>query len=371
MESTEAALEADRAPGEDGPAVEFRHPFFRSVENGHFRRAESSDEPVFVIRLGEDDAVLPLDGIKREFGLGDDDPDGQMLTMVAEALNYVKLLRPGQAIPKEVTTGEPSWEIEQEHRDAARQRLTLQLAGWMTGSEILFTGREELSQLAEDPRTRDMADAALDAAGAKLGLDPGGREKVAGMVEGLVAEFAPIEALRDRFQNIPSMLRKAKGLRQCYARSTTMRENADACVRMLTLAQRSYGEIFEVVDGQTSEILGVLKNFDQQREFIRTVRNDLYKRLEAWSEVFEAWRHIEPQHSPYNEEWLGRTYRFLAPRFLKADDWELLTRYEPKDERETERRWEDSYWDREQRVTSFADALGAKKKAAKAPPGAA
>ncbi len=349
------------APEDDGPVVAFQHPFFTAVENGHFRLSEGNEEPSFVIRLSEDDVVLPLGGISREFGIAEDSADGKMLAQVSEALHYVKLLRIGHPLPKEVTTGEASWEIAEEHMVAAYQRLTLQLASWMTGSEHMFTSREELSQIADDPKTRDSINAAFAEAANKLGLGADGGEQVVQMIEGLAGELAHIEALRDRFHGVIRMLEKAKALRRVYANEASVRENADACVRMLTIAVPSYQQIFEVVDAQTSEIMAALKNIDSQRDFIRTIRNDLYKRLSAWTEVLEAWEQIEPLHSRYNEEWLAKTYRFLAPRFLKVDEWELHTRFESHQERKTERQWSDSYHRQDAKVPSLAD-LAAKPK---------
>lgn len=351
------------APEDDGPAVAFQHPFFAAVENGHFRLSEGVEEPCFVIRLSEDDVVLPLGGIRREFDIAEDSADGKMLALVAEALNYVKVLRIGHPLPKEVTTGEASWEIEEEHRVAAYQRLTLQLASWMSGSETALTSREELSQIADDPKTRESINAAFAEAAAGLGLGPDGPEKVVQMIEALAGELAHVEALRDRFDGVRMMLEKAKDLRRVYAQEASVRENADACVRMLTVAVPAYQQIFEVIDAQTSEIMAALKNIDSQRDFIRTIRNDLYKRLSAWTEVLEAWKRIEPLRSRYNEEWLVKTYRFLAPRFLTVDEWELQTRYEPRRDPKTEWRWsDDSYHRQDAKMTSFAEVVAKSKR---------
>lgn len=343
--------------GGDEPVVAFETPFFSKVENGHFRLSEGIEEPSFALRLSDGDVVLPLDGIRREFGIAEDSPDGTMLAQVADALNYVKLLRLGDPLPKEVTTGEASWDVREEHHAAAYGRLTLQLAGWMSGSETTITSHEELAKAAEDPETRESINAAFGEAAAALGLGADGREQVVRTIEDLAGELAHVEALRERFDGIETMLGKAKELRRIYAHEGSNRENANACVRLLTVAVHAYGQIFDVVDAQTSDIVGALKNLEAQREFIRTVRNDLFKRLSAWAEVLEAWERIEPKRSRFNEDWLRKTYRFLAPRFLRVDEWELQTRHDAQPERKSEWKWEGSYLEGDNRVTSYADVV--------------
>ena len=65
--------------------------------------------------LGERQAAVPLRALQNEFGIADDSADGRMLGLIAGALDFVPLLRPGDALPAEVRTGEASWKPDAMH----------------------------------------------------------------------------------------------------------------------------------------------------------------------------------------------------------------------------------------------------------------
>lgn len=83
--------------------VTFQHRFF-AYPDLFFYRPEFGGEPVAVIKMGDNEVALSFRGIKSEFDITDDSPDGQMLRLVGEALGFVNGLRPGDPIPKEVLT---------------------------------------------------------------------------------------------------------------------------------------------------------------------------------------------------------------------------------------------------------------------------
>ena len=174
-----AELDLELSVDSDGhPIIAFNHSFFASVEGGHFRMSEQTKEPVFVVDLGENNEVsLPFPGIKREFELDADSNDAKMLDLIAEGLNYVKVLRPGDRIPTELLTGEASWEITDAHRTIAYQRLTLQMVTWLSGDEVTITNPEELAQVADDPKTKDKVNEAFGQAAEELGF---GRDQKGG-----------------------------------------------------------------------------------------------------------------------------------------------------------------------------------------------
>ena len=71
----------------------------------------------------------------------------------------------------------------------------------------------------------------------------------------------------------------------------------------------------------------VLSKLDTQRDYVRDVRNDLYVRVEAWQEIVDKWRGVDPLYpQDFNiGNGLRELYRFLAQRYMEADEWILMT----------------------------------------------
>ena len=77
---------------------------------------------------------------------------------------------------------------------------------------------------------------------------------------------------------------------------------------------------FDDVDAQTGETLGLLRNVENQRTFIRSNRNWLYRSQLAWEPVLDRWvrsGHLEEEFSGL----LAATYHFLASRFMPTTTW--------------------------------------------------
>ena len=158
--------------------VFFQHKFFKSFEDLYFRKTEAG-EPVAVVTLSKaNEAILLFDGIRKEFGIAKDSHDDDMLNKVTESLDFITLIRVGEKLPTEVTTGDPSWDPSERHFLIAKQRLTLQLVTWMTGDEHIFTTAEEIMMLAEDPQTKKNINLAFAEAAEELGLGRDQKEEV-------------------------------------------------------------------------------------------------------------------------------------------------------------------------------------------------
>src|SRR3954471_8532274 len=120
----------------------------------HFRRAESDGAPVMVVKLGDREAAIPLRSLQREFAIADDSDDGRMLGLIAQSLDFIPLLRIGDALPTEVLSGVASWEPDQVHLEIAKGRLQWQLVAWLnsgTGAETPALDAEALLQVKDDP----------------------------------------------------------------------------------------------------------------------------------------------------------------------------------------------------------------------------
>ncbi|KIL99614.1 hypothetical protein CCC_03786 [Paramagnetospirillum magnetotacticum MS-1] len=320
---------ADDDKGKDSAAIEgevsFEHKFFTSFEDLYFRLTDTG-EPVAVLKLATNEAVLAFDGIKREFGMKDDQHDFKMLDKVAEALQFVRGLRPGDKLPKEVTTREASWEPQDRHRRIAYQRLTMQLVTWLTGNEHVISNVSELAQVAEDPQVKKNVQLAFTEAAEELGLGRNNRDEVVRYIETLAKELAYIEALRDTFSEVQKIDEKLQALRRIYGADRSMIETTDQVGRLSQRALKVFQDYFDQVDAQTGEILAMLKNIDNQIGYIRQVRDALHCRLLPWEDFIQIWKTVFIVRSDDNTNKIRDIYQFLAPRYMQFNDWVLVTK---------------------------------------------
>ena len=312
--------------------VKFGQKFFTAIEGSYFRKSAHTDEAVFILNLGGEEVILPIAGICREFDIEDDTPDHKMLQMVITGLDYIKVLKPGDAFPKELLTGEASWEITDRHRQIARQRVTMQLVSWMSGEENLITDPEQLIQIADDPAIKKKINAAFEQAAEALDNPNASKEMVVDLIEELAEELAYIETLREQFRSVLSMETKIKRVRNGTSKQCSILDNATSVAKLISKAVIEFREEFETADGQTGEIISVLKNIISQKEYIRGVRDSLHRRLVAWDDLLRGWDRQSGRIASDTPDLLRATYRFLAPRYMEADSWLLASQAQGDDD---------------------------------------
>ena len=250
----------------------------------------------------------------------------RMLAQVAEGLQFVRGLRPGENLPKEILTREASWEPTDRHRRIAHQRLTMQLVTWLTGNEHIFTSVEELAQVAEDPQVKKNVSRAIAEAAEEIGIGRERREDVIHYIEMLAKELANIEAERDVYAEIKKIDEKLQGLRRLYSADRSMIETTDQVARLSQRALKVFQDYFDQIDAQTGEILAMLKNIDNQVDYIRSVRDELHRRLMPWEDIIPIWKTVFVVRSDENINRIRDIYQFLAPRFMQVNDWVLMTK---------------------------------------------
>ena len=312
--------------------VQFEHPIFAKFEGCHFVFDHQKNEPVMCVAVGSNKAALPFPGVKREFGLGP--TDSRMLDLLAEGLKYVAGLSVGDAMPKEIVTGEATWELSKRHEVVAHKRVAMQLVNWLTGKDDLITDPDALLQLADDPVSKKKVNEAFGEAAERLGIGRENKQEMLKYVEKLTHELAYIEALRDKFGHVLDIQGKIDGLRKVYARERSICDMIDQIRKLFTIAISDFNRRFLEIDAQTGEILAVLKNLENQVRFIRAIRDDLNIRLMAWDDIIEEWKKVQVCVSYHITNILGRVYQFLAPRFMKVDDWVLMNKLREQKEKE-------------------------------------
>ncbi len=295
---------------------------FRRLGDIVFRRSLADGTPMMILSFGEREAGVPLRSLQHELDITDDSPDGRMLGRIAESLDYVACLRPGDPMPAEVVDGQASWEPTNAHRRTAATRLRLQLLAWIDPAAAQEAGAERdiEAQMQRDPVIRSKVQAAFREAAATLELES--PAEVVAVVERLSEETAYIEALRElllsRVQAL--MARVGQMLRGSGRIDLNRRDDLTQMVRLGEIALKQFRARFEDVDVQTAEIIPMLRNADSQIAFIRSNRDTLYRSLRGWEPVLNDWAKAGGPSAELGPV-ITATYHFLAQRYLPYSEW--------------------------------------------------
>ena len=317
------------------------HRVFTSFGEPLFRRAETDGTPVMVVHLGDKEAAIPLRSLQREFSIPDDSDDGRMLGLIAQSLDFIAGLHIGDALPPEVLSGQASWEPDEIHLKIASARLQWQLVAWLnsgTGADSPNLDPEALLQIADDPSRRQLVQQAFAKAAEALGLPSS--EAVIHLMEELAHELAYIEALRDRLlHRVKAMVEKLNRMAQGYRGDGSHLETLTQVRRLAIAALKQIGHRFDELDAQTGEVMSALRNADSQRSFIRSNRDWLYRTQRAWHALLLEWDGAGVGFDEGILTLLGRTYQFLAPRFMPVTEWTAFTRPAKKQTKERQMVW--------------------------------
>jgi hypothetical protein len=312
-----------RSPSNQPTSCVLTHRGFALLGSPLFRRAETDNTPVMVVTLGDRQVALPLRSLQREFAIADEAPDGRMLGLIAEALEFVSVLRIGDPLPREVCTGEASWEPDAMHLALVNTRLRLQLVSWLNAGATVNEpemSAEMLMRVADDPVMRRQVQDALDHAAKALGLES--QAAVVQLLEDMAHELAFIEALRERLlRRVNAMAAKIERMVQSWRGDASQMETLTQVRRLTGIALKEMARRFDELDAQTGEVMATLRNANSQRAFIRSNRDWLYRSQRAWQPVLDEWDEAGTDFDEGSRALLARTYRFLAPRFMPVTEW--------------------------------------------------
>jgi len=303
--------------------VSFEHPFFRTFENTHFRLSEPPESrPVLVGDLGEQDVTLPLPGVAREFRIDKNSADGVMLEVVARSLEFVSAIKPGDAVPVEVLTGDASWDPEAVHEERARRRINLAIVNWHEGGAPSILDSKDIDTTYETADAEAKRDGAIAALAEKLGVD----ENLPARVDALISEMAFIEALRDKHLEVCRVKAVITAIQKLHAKEMSVSGELEPVLRLIGIPVKAFHETLSDVDARVADPEAVLAELDAAEAFIRDVRNDLHRRMSAWDDIIDFWGGINPrQPEMFNLVERARAlYRFLAPRYMPVDEWVLM-----------------------------------------------
>jgi hypothetical protein len=307
--------------GAANETVTLKNAVFTALGAVTFRRAESDGTPAMVVSLGDRVAVVALASLQREFSIADDSPDGRMLKLIADSLDYVTALRAGDELPSEVLSGKASWDPAPKHQRRAAAKLRFRLLSWVDPT-ITEADGTDLEALETDPRLRAGVQRAFEQAAKELNLPD--TQAVITLVAEAGQELAYIEALRETFLGrVETLAGQIGGL--SVSNTNSERQTTLTQVRRLTrLALQQISNRFADVDRRTSEVLSMLRNAEEHRNLIRAARDWMYCSRRAWDPTFLDWAAAAPGIDESTWPRLQRTYQFLAPRFMPVQEWSDL-----------------------------------------------
>lgn len=295
------------------------HRVFTTLGSISFRRARTDGTPVMVVALGEREAVVPLRALQREFGIDNASPDGRMLGLIAESLDYVCGLSLGDRLPSEVLSGRASWEPTLKHRKLAMDLVRLKLLAWIDPSATDPAKGDPIQRLETDPGLRQQVQLAFERAAVELGLPD--TAAVVALVEELAGELAYIEALRERLlRPVQAIQQRLEGVGKGTRGDSQRQETLGRVIRLANSACTQFLERFDEVAAQTGEVMGALRNMESQQAFIRSARDHLYRSQRAWQAILDAWADCSPDDE-LPGDLVSRTYQFLAPLYMPVTEW--------------------------------------------------
>lgn len=315
-----AAVTDNRPRPDPSTHFVFQHRVFQ-LPDARFDMSGRERAPVLRVKLGELDAVIPIDDVATEFDIKPDSQDGRLLVQVAQGLRFVKDIRPGDSIPSELLDGTASWRVEDHHREIAKNRLMVQVATWLGGEESVVLDLSELRRLSVDPIIQDRIRDGIAQIATTLGLGAGRRDEVLDMIDQFARELCYIEALRDRYNLAGGISDKLARVEKLYRDEKHFHEEVRRARILIRPATQSFIGLFDQVDAQTSEIMSVLKSYDSMVKFVREMRDELHQRLVMWDEIIPTWEIGLDRRRDSIRDAVRATYRFVAFHFPQTHDW--------------------------------------------------
>lgn len=297
----------------------FDHKIF-AVEGACFKPMHDNKEAALYVDLGEMIGAIPVRTICQEFGIDKQSSDAKLLQMVSSSLKFVKEIRPNDSIPTEILDGSASWTIEDKHRDTARGRITMQLVSWLSGDEEIIINASELEAMSNDPATKTKVQDAFKEIAEKLGVS---KEDVTMKVEDIIRELGYVEALRDYYQKIKKIASNIDRLAVVYKRDRSAMEEITRMQVLIKPVVRRFDRHFDDVDGQTCEILTILKNFAPTVQIVRQVRDDLHQGFMIWGQMVKDWEGVPVEQDQTTDRLMKETYRFLAQNYIQSQSWRM------------------------------------------------
>lgn len=305
--------------------VHFEHAFFATNADGYFRLDEGNRRPVYVINLGDQTGVVPVNAIRQEIGQAD--RAGQsMLDHVVEALKYVRNIRVGDALPSEIVSGQASWQPEERHRRTANRRIVASMVRWSGEWDGPVIKTRDLRQFLAEQVDQHKLARALDKLERSLADTGDEQADVQPILNKLTDELSYIEALRETVEHIRRIGNILDHLRRAGRGQANDVHEIAAVLRVFNNMMLQFDEKLQCVDQAIVELHNSILDHDAVCARMRQVRDELRLELFAWDGPLEQWNKITPRNfDPVAvASMIGDLYRFLAPLYAPVDQWSLM-----------------------------------------------
>lgn len=298
------------------------HPGFKMLGEPLFRLSDGNKVPSMVVKLDGQTAVLPLKSLAREFGIPEQSPDGLMLKMIEAALDYVVMIKPGDAFPPELSGGS-SWEPTEHDRSVASSLMWHSLVRCVFGK----LGRPYTIQGGAKPGweveavNQPTAREAIDGASKLLGIDD--QDQAEALVALIISELSYIEALRRMLHRGIAWVTE-KLIQRPVGDASAPR--VEALKQVQSLARRGIEDInsrFEEVDVMMDDVLTLLEDTETTIANLKRRRDWLHRTNHAWTPLFTDWANAPSHTDEFLWKTVERSYLFLAPRYMPFKEWSM------------------------------------------------
>jgi hypothetical protein len=297
------------------------HAGFRMLGEPVFRLSEGTRLPSMVIRHESQDAVLPLLSVAREFRIESDSADGQMLTLIGQALEFVVSIKLGDKLPSELNGGAASWEPNTQDRRIAGSRVRYNLVRCVfarLGRNVTLAGNGAPGW-EDEPKNQALVQEAITGAAGQL--DGADEADITARVELICEEMAYIEAMRRALsRGIASLRDKLLNFRL----GEVPISQQDTVKQVQSLARIGIKEImarFDEIDIRLDDVLSMLRDLPTVVLGLRQQRDWLFRTNRAWATVFADWAAAPKHFDEFLLRVVERTYAFLAPRYMSFQEW--------------------------------------------------
>ena len=307
--------------GGPSAAFDFHHKVF-AFPGARFAIDRRARATMFYMHLGNLNVSLTPAVLRREFNIAPHSHDCRLIDLADKALSYVKEVRPGDSIPKELVDGSASWSVEDRHYRLATARLLAEASAWFTPDKRPLAVDRILAMSDDDEAAKADFNRAFLAIAHDLGLEDAGAVGISEQIDGLARELCYIEALREHADHLRSIREKVLQL-ACAAKAD--KKLVDELTRVLTLLKQPLTEFvqqFAQIDAQTSELLTLLRGPWLHIKRIRDARDHIHAGLMPWSEIFERWRDQEVIFNRDTYDNVHSLHRWLAARYSPTQVWQ-------------------------------------------------
>lgn len=295
----------------------FEHKVF-TLKGARFALTEDGSTPAFHVELGTLVASLPLGTLRSEFSIDRDSADGVLLTIVEKSLRFVKEIRPGDSIPRELLDGTASWSVEERHRLRAKANIW---ACALNTDETRGARDDVLEAFVARPETTTRLNDAAKAIATKLGYEMTG-DSVLARIDDLARELAYIEALQERCGEVLNITPKVNQLARVYRSDRALVDELSRIRTLMLKPVELYDGIFGRLNKHQENIEEAVGHFHERVEFIREQRDDVHQSLMLWDPILAGWKAIELTRCTETETKITELYRFIARHYLTSQSWQ-------------------------------------------------